>query len=823
MSNGIGADSLGRRMMSGLLQDLRYGLRMLAKNPGFTVVAVITLGLGIGANTAIFSVIDATVLRPLPYREPDDLVNITLRSRRTGSSFVVPPEFLSWRSRNRSFERIESFGLGFNGYSSDANLTGAGDPLRVTVVPVTTGFFQMLGVHPILGRDFLGEDGVNGHNRVLLISAGIWRRQFGARSSVLGGAVQLDGASYTIVGVMPAGLLYPPGDAWVPLVLDATNSLPGSPDWPMLTAVGRLKRGAEVALAQPDLQLATDQTNAEFPPGRARAFAGNRVEIIPLRQLLVGNARGQLLFLLAAVGFVLLIACANLANLILGRAASRGKEISVRAALGAVRLRLIRQLLTECLWLAVAGGTFGLLLGLWSVQPLKALIPPQLPANVSLDLRVLTFIGGLSLVAVFLFGLAPAILTSRTDLSEALKEGGLRSRSPYGTHRLRGMLVVTEIALSLILLTGAGLLARSFWRLTGVEPGFDSHNVLLADIWLPVTTIADSARQAAFFHDVIERLRALPGVAAAAATTHPPLTTFNELSSGLKVSGRPEVKLDKPISVAYTSPDYFLALGIRFLSGRSFTDRDTPQAQQVAIITESIARVVFEGRDPIGEEISVAGPKGPWRTVIGVVADTKNYALDRDTWPEVFIPYTQAPSFFMTVVLRTTDKPLFSAATLQRALHTVDPNQPVSNLRSLDEMLEKSVAPRRFKAIILGIFAALAIILAAVGIYGVIAQSVTERTHEIGVRLALGDREADIQRLILGRGIVLTLVGLGVGMVGAFALTWCLSGLLYEVKPTDPLTFVVVSLLLLAVAVLAAYIPARRATKVDPIVAVRYE
>ncbi len=615
-------EALCSRFLEKFIADARYGLRMLARNPAFTAVAVITLALGIGANTAIFSVVNAVMLRPLPYKNPDQLVDVTLQSSKSGRSISIPPEFIAWQGHNHTFEQIESFRLGFPG----ANLTGVGEPLRVAVTPVTVGFFRMLGLRAVWGRDFLSEEGKQGRNRVMLISTGLWRSQFGERPSVRGTTLDLDGKPYTVVGVIPPGLLYPPGDIWVPLTLDATNSLPASPDWPMLTTIGRLRPGTTLRSARSDLETVTKQLNAQFPAGRTRALSYVRVEVTPLRRILMGDVRTQLLMLVAAVGFLLLIACANLANLLMARGVSRGKEIAVRAALGASRWRLVSQLLVDSLLLAAGGGALGLLMGLWGVQTLQELIPPNLPAQVSLDLRVLAFVAAVSLATVLLFGLIPALVASRTDLSEALKEGGLRLRSAHGTHRVRGVLVVTEIALSFILLTGAGLLARSFWRLTEVDPGFDPHNALIAEIWRPTETLIASPRDAVFFHEVLERLRTTPGVTVAGATTHPPASMFNELSSGLQVSGRPEVNLDKPISISYISPDYFRALGIRLLQGRFFTEGDDAQARSAAIVTESVARVAFQGQDPIGKEISFGGPQGPWRVVVGVVADTKNLA-----------------------------------------------------------------------------------------------------------------------------------------------------------------------------------------------------
>ena len=661
------------------------------------------------------------------------------------------------------------------------------------------------------------------HSHVALLSAAVWRRDFGGDRGVLNKVIHLDKTPYTIVGVMPAGLLYPPGDLWVPEALDVSNSLPQSKDWRMLYVIGRLKPGVGLAKARADLEVLSHRLDAQFSPGRKLARSRWHVEIVPLRQLLAGDVGHLLLILLGAVGFVLLIACANLANLLLARAVARGREVAVRAALGATRLRLIRQLVAESILLAAFGGALGAVVGVSAERAMKTLVPPELPAEVTLDPRILLFVIGISAVAVILFGLLPAVAASRVNVNEALKESGSGAGLGRGTHRLRGLLVVAETALALILLTGAGLMARSLLRLTEVPMGFDPHNVLLGDVWLPVTLVDEPQRQANFFHEALEKLRALPGVGDAAATTHYPVSTFNELASGVLISGGSSSELSRPVSIAYISPDYFRTLRIRLLKGRSFNDQDAGNARNVAILTESEARNAFGGRDAVGQEVSLGGAKGPWRTVVGVVADSRNYTLEREPWPEIFIPYQQQPSLFMTFVLRTRDDPMRLAAGLRQAVASVDANEPVGNIQTMDDIVQKFVAPRRFKLVLLGSFALLALVLGAVGLYGVISYAVTERIHEIGIRRALGAQRTDVLKLVMGQGFKLTMLGVGIGILGALGLTRFLSTLLYGVRPTDPLTFVSVSLLLLAVALLAAYIPARRATKVDPMVALRYE
>ena len=818
----IGREAGAAHFVETLLQDLHYGLRTLGHNPGFAVVAVLTLALGIGANTAIFSVIDAALLRPLPYDRPEQLVSISTLHL-NGNPMVIAPDFKVWQEQSGVFESIGAFGFGWNRYSQGANLTGSGEAAHVHVHSVTPGFFEMLGARPILGRAFSANEGEAGHNQVALLGSAVWRRDFGGDRNVIGKTIHLDGLPYTVVGVMPAGLLYPPGDLWVPEVLDASNSLPQSADWPMLDVIGRLKPGVTLEKARADLEVLTHRLDAAFSPGRRKGRSRWHVETIPLRKLLAGDVGHLLFILLAAVGFVLLIACANLANLLLARSAARGKEVAVRAALGAGRARLVRQFLTESVLLASFGGGLGAVLGLWGERAMKQLIPPELPADASLDPRVLAFVIGVSASAVILFGMIPALTASRTDVNEALKEGGASAGIGRGTHRLRGLLVVAETALALILLTGAGLLARSVWRLTGISLGFDPHHLLLGEANLPITLIDEPQRQANFFHQALERLRALPGVEDAAATTHYPVSIFNALATGVLVSGGPPPETHQVVSLAYISPSYFHTLGIPLLKGRTFTDQDAPRGRKLAILNETEVRRAFAGRDPLGSEISLDGPKGPWREVVGVVADTRNYTLERDTWPEIYIPYEQDPSLVMDFVLRTKSDPMALASGMRRAVASVDPNEPLARLETMDEVVEKLVAPSRFKLMLLGSFAILALALGAVGLYGVISYAVTERTHEIGIRIALGAERNDVLRLVMRHGIKLTLAGVGLGIVGALALTRFLASLLYGVKPADPATFVAVSITLVVVALLASYLPARRAARVDPMVALRHE
>jgi putative ABC transport system permease protein len=805
--------------LESFVQDLHYGLRMLARNPGFAAVAVLTLALGIGANTAIFSVVDTVLLRPLPFKDPSHLVWATERFQVThGAAVVISPDFMGWKDRNQVFERIGAFGGGVG-----ANLTGAGEPARVRVTRVTAGFFPMLGVQPVAGRTFLPAENKQAQRHVALLNEALWRNRFGSDPHMVGKNVRLDDDTFTVVGILPANLRYPAADVWIPLALDGDEFSPHSPRWTILTVIARLKPGVQLGRAQSDLQLITQQMDREYPAEAAPFRAHERVEVIPLHALLVQNVRSLLLILLGVVGFVLLIACVNVANLLLSRGVLRGKEIAVRAALGARRVRLIRQLLTEGLLLATAGSVLGLFAGLWGTKVLEQLTPSDLSSEVHLDLRVLAFSAAIALLPVLVFGFVPAFLASRTDVSEALKEAGLQTGAGRTTQRLRALMVAGEIALSLILLAGAGLLARSFLRLTEVELGFDPHSLMIATVERPLSADFDSQRHAAFFHDALERVRSLPGVKDAALTTHYPLEHFNNTTMMLKIQGAENFRPPQPIPITAISPDYFHVMRIPLLKGRAFGGADGRDTQSVIIVNESFAQMAFRARDPLAQRISFGPPPAPRSEVVGVVADTRDDTLEREPIPEIYVPYLQQPSFSMTLVLRTANTPRALVRPVRGAIAGIDKNQPLSEATTMDEVLAGSVAPRRFQMLLLGLFAMLALVLAAVGIYGVVSYSCSQRVHEFGIRMALGAERGDLLGMVIRQGAKLALIGVCVGLGGALLLTRFLSSMLYAVKPTDPLTLAGVSLILAAVALLASYIPARRATKVDPMVALRYE
>ncbi|MGH9325118.1 MAG: ADOP family duplicated permease, partial [Terriglobia bacterium] len=779
-------DVRGVNFIETIIQDLRYGVRQLRRNPGFTAVAVLTLALGIGANTAVFSVVNDVLLRPLPYKDPGRLVWAAENfGPGPGEAAVLGPDFVAWKGSNRVFDRIGAFGGG-----PGTNLSGLGDPVGVKAIGVTVGFFPMLGVQPILGRTFTTDEGKQGHDHVALISERLWRSRLSSSHKILGKMIYIDNKPYTVVGVMPSYLRYPSADIWTPICLDDPLFSLNSPNFIMVNAIGRLKPGATARRVRSDLQLITERMNQQYPPQLEQFHAHMRVEVVPLRELLVRRVRSLLLILLGAVALVLLIACANVSNLVLSRAAARGKEFAVRAALGAGQVRLIRQLLAESLMLAVLGGSLGFFAGLWSVQLLKRLIPPDLPSEVNLDLRVFGFVTGIALLSVILFGLAPALLTSRPGLGKTLKSGGVQAGTSGRTHRLRSVMVVVEEALSLVLLIGAGLLVRSFAMVNDVHLGFNPHHVLTAQVVRPLTNGFQATSPALFFHQMLTRIRALPGVEVAGVSTHLPLSDVTGTATGnFMISGGGIVQLHRDVLMTGASPGYFRAMGIQLLKGRTFGDQDSLGNPPVVIMNETLARLVFKDLDPIGQHIRTPGPKAGWETVVGVVDDTRNTTLERQPIPEIFYFYALMQPPFITFVLRTRGDPQALAGALPGAIHSVDKNQAVRDVQTMDEIIAESEAPQWFRTLLVGLFALLALILAAIGIYGVMSYSVSQRTHEIGIRMALGAQQEDVLGLVIGQGMTLAVAGVGIGVVAALGLTRYLSSLLYGVKPTDPLTF----------------------------------
>jgi predicted permease len=808
-------------MFRDLWQDLRYGLRTLVKNPGFTTVAVIALALGIGANSAIFSVVNAVLLRPLPYKDPDRLVMVWEDDTKGGYPRDTPAaaNYIDWRDQNRVFEGMAALA------DQSFNLTGVGEPERIEGKRVSASLFTLLGVEPQLGRAFLPEEDAPGGNRVVILSHGLWQRRFGSDMKIIGQPLTLNGESFTVVGVMPPDFQFPSREAelWVPLALSSKEAASRGRHY--LEVLARLKPGVTLQQAQAEMTTIAIRLQQQYPAQNTDLGA----VVTSLHEHVAGDIKPALLVLLGAVGFVLLVACANVANLLLARAAVRQKEIAIRVALGASRLRLIRQFLTESILLAALGGGVGLLLSLWGVSLLQSFIPESISQvkAVTLDGRVLVFTLLVSLLTGLIFGLAPATQASNFNLNETLKEGGRDSAAGSRGNRLRGLLVITEVAVSLLLLIGAGLLINSFLRLRHVEPGFRTDNLLTMKVVLPKLKYPNQARRSAFYTDLLHRVEALPGVKSAAVTTNLPLYRQGN-STSITIEGRPDpAPGQEPIVVTRViSPHYFQTMSIQLSQGRDFSEQDRADSPAVLVISETMARKFWPGEDPVGKRISVGKPESAddWITIVGVVKDVRQFELTAAPKPQMYLSYEQA-SFFEPndLVVRTEVAPLSLAATVRKTVWEVDKDQPVSDIRTMEDILSESMARQRFSMLLLGIFAAVALVLAAVGIYGVMSYSVAQRTREIGLRMALGAQRSDVLKLVVGEGLKLVLIGVVFGLIAAFILTRVMASLLFGVSATDPTTFVAISLVLISVAVLASYIPARRATRVDPMIALRYE
>lgn len=811
----------GFRSLETLWQDLRYGLRMLLKRPGFTAVAVLTLALGIGANTAIFSVVSALLLRPLPYAQPERLVWIDELSPQHTGEPIPGPHFLEWAEQHQTLERLAAYG------EQNLTLTGAGEPERLECGRVSAEFFPTLGVRPFLGRNFLPDEDQPGRDRVMIISHSLWQRRFNSDPGMIGQPVSLDDQSYLVIGVLPADFrFFEPFELWTPLALDAQQER-GNQMISMLSVIARLKSGVTREQAQAELE--TIARSYESTKGQNMPFFGdNRVRLTPLHEQLVANVRLALLVLLGAVGLILLIACANVANLLLARATTRQKEVAIRAALGASRWRVIRQMLTESLLLACCGGALGLVLALWVTDLLGALSLASMfggishLAQVGIDFRVLIFTLLVSLVTGLLFGLAPAFQCSRTNLSESLKEGWKGSSFHRGA--LRHRLLVTEVALTVVLLAGAGLLVRSFLNLRQIRPGFQPENLLTLRVSLPRPRYQERLQRMQFYRRVLQRISSLPGVESVGAINHLPLTDFS-FAAMVRVEGRlgSASENQKMTPLGQVSSDYFRVMGIPLRTGRVFDERDTAESPSAVVINEALARQLFPDKDPLGKRLIVPGAPGGVAAVVGIVGNVRHKGLDQEVTAEAYIPYLQNPPGAMTLVIRSAADPLNLTGAVREVVRAVDKDQPVHDVQTMEQRLSGSVASRRFNLLLFGAFALLALTLAAVGVYGVMAYSVTQRTHEIGIRMALGAQPGDVVRLVISQGIKLTLTGIVIGLVASFALTRLISSMLLGVSATDPATYVAVASLLTGVALLACYIPARRATKVDPVIALRYE
>jgi putative ABC transport system permease protein len=798
-------------------KDTRYAVRTLRRSTGFTLAAVAALALGIGANSAIFSVVYALLLRPLPYAEPERLVMIweKFETRQRLRNVISPANFLDWRSQSTCFEAMAAVG------DFRANLTGGFEPEELSAQFVSHEFFDILRAQPQRGRVFNKADDAPGGPPVVILSHGLWQRRFGGNPSIVGQAITLNGEPATVLGIMPPGFHFrnERTEVWAPLRLNPARNyrqLAGR----YLTAVARLKPNVSVMQAQSEL----DNIARRLEQDHAAFNKGWGVNIVGLHEQITGDFRLALQVLLGAVGFVLLIACANVANLLLTRAASRRREIAIRTSLGAGKLRLVRQLLTESVILGLLGGLGGLILAVWALDLLTGAAPKNIPrmSEVGLNWTVLAFTGAISILTGLLFGLAPAAAAARLDLHEALKEGG--GRTSGARQRTRSGLVVAEIALSLILLVGSGLLLRSFWRLTHVDPGFEAENVLTMRIQLAGSVYRQAPQRIRYFQQAVDKVSALPGVTAAGAINFIPFGGGLS-ATGFWIEGTPKPEPGKSMVTRVLSayPGYFRTMQIPLIRGRLFTERDTADAPRVFLINQTMVRRHFTNEDPIGKRLVVdMGDDRPGE-IVGIVGDTRHLKLDDEEYPMVYYMYTHLPMGFMSLVIRTSNRPESMAGTVVAALRPLDSAQPIAEIQRMDALISETVSRERLTAALLAIFAGVALLLAAIGIYGVIAYSVTQRTQEIGIRMAVGALGRDVLRDVIRRGMTLAAAGVAIGLAAALALTRVMSRLLFEVKPADPVTFICVAGLLTAVALAACWLPARRATRIDPMEALRYE
>jgi len=822
-------------LLENLIQDLRYGIRMMLRTPGFTATAVIVLALGIGANTAIFSVVNAVLLRPLPFDQPDRLMQVWHTPPQ--ASFpgvpiftVSPANFLDWRTQNHSFEDMSAYGFG------RYTLTGSGRPEAISVVAATVGLFSILHAQPLLGRGFLDGEDEPGHDHEVVLSYGLWRGYFAGNPDIVSKNIQLNGQAFTIVGVMRPEFEFPifsdsasRTQMWKPLAWsDQDRAIRGDHNYGV---IARLKNGVSLRQAQAELDAISSRLAQDYPNDNK----GWGAIAIPLRDDLVGDVRPALLILLGAVALVLLIACANVANLMLSRALSRRKEMAVRAALGANRRRLFQQALAETLLLALAGGALGLIFAHYGVILIVKFLGQRLPRSgeIALDGRVLAFTLGISLLTGFAAGLLPALRMAKADLNQALKQGLGRTAADSGGGRTRNVLVVSEVALSLMLLIGAGLLVRSLWVLHNVNPGFDPHGVVTLNVSVPTGKFALPAQQISYYESVLERVRILPGVQSAGLTDSLPLSDDGS-HQPISVEGRPAVAMaDLPeVEVRLISPGYMSAMHVPLLRGRDMDDSDVAGRAGAVLISESMAKFLLPNEDPIGKRLTLYFFPELTRVVVGVVADVKISAMN-ETRPEPTLYYPLAQmspargenwqSFGMNLAVRSDTPPLRLVPAITNAIREIDAEVPLLTIRTMDDSVSASLSPERFTMLLLGSFAGLALLLAAVGIYSVMSYSVSRRTNEIGIRVALGASRSNVLLLVVRQGLVLALIGLAIGITGALLLSRVMRSQLYGVQPTDPVTFVIVAGLLMVVVLMASYIPARRAIRVEPIVALRYE
>jgi putative ABC transport system permease protein len=809
--------------METLLRDIRYGIRFLFRNPTFSTVAVIVLALGIGATTAIFSVINSVLLKDLPFKDSAHLVSIYGNFTQLTKAPVSAADYLDWKMRNQSFEGMSCFAA----YGAH-NLSGVDRAEQLRSVFVSADLFSTLGVQPMIGRNFLRDEDKPDHFRVVLLSHSLWKRRFGSDRNLVGKTIKLEGLDYTVVGIMGPGFQFPlvgsdfpfPADIWVPLPMTPKRAEDRNTNY--LSIIGRLKRGITIQKAQMEMDVIAKSLEQQYPTTNT----GDRILLVPYREDVIGKSRVTLFILFGTVILVLLIACANIANLLLARAATRKKEMAIRTALGVSRGRLIRQLLTESMILSFMGGVVGLLIGTLGTRFLVLVSPENIPRlkETTLDFSVLLFTFVVSVLTGIIFGLAPALQLLKSDLNESLSEGDRGGSSGVSHAKARSSLIVIEVALALVLLISSGLMIKSFVELLLVKPGLNPSDLLTLELSLPSKKYPDTKTQDAFFKTVVERTRNLPGVESVGGTSILPLTGSSSTIFSIEGQPAPPENLLPWAGLCFVTPNYFRTMEIPLIKGRDFTDRDDENTPDVVVINEKMAKQNWPNSEPIGQRIKIRYGTGTFtREIVGIVGNIRHLGLDQDAQPEMYMPIYQYPENFMFLVARTRSNPMSLSKLIQDQVAAIDKDQPVANIKTMQNIFSSSVAPRRFSMLLITIFASLALALSAAGIYSVISYSVAQRNHELGIRMALGASSKDVLKLILGQGFKLVVIGTIIGLAGAFALTRLLQSMLFNVSTTDPIIFVAISLILISFALLASYIPARRATKVDPMIALRHQ
>ena len=803
------------------MRDLRLTIRSLLRHPGFTAVAIITLMLAIGVNTTIFSVVNAVLLKALPFRDPEHLVSVHRIPSATGFPGIAGYQYLAWKEKSANFDELAAFS------DDNINLTGDGEPERIPYAQVTASLFTTLAVQPVRGRFFLPDEDKPGATNVVVVSEGFWQRRYGRDEKILQQTLTLDNKPYTIVGVMPHSFRFPGEfDIWLPMALDPYKEVHGD-FFKLVEVVGRLKPNATLAGAQTELGVLAQQASQQGKEPLPMAA----VEVAPLHQQLVAGVRSTVLVLWGAVGLVMLLACVNVASLMVSRTFARQREIAVRAAVGARRWQLIRQLLTESVLIGVTGGALGLLIAVWGTRGIASLVPKGFATsvydlnNIRLDWRVFAFTLALSVLTGIVFGLAPALTASKPDLIQALRNSRSQGLMSFGLGSFRGWLVVSELALAVVLLLAAGLLVRSFNKLLAIDLGFNKENVLTTRINLPRSVYREDTQTQAFYDNLLQRVKSLPGVQSAGMINHTPLSGFGIIAfTGIEGQPPPREK-EPPIGIGSVSSDYFQTMGIPLLSGRTYDARDGADGQKVAIVNQVFANRYFADGNPLGKRVGFGckEKEGLCRTIVGVVGNIRQESITDEVTPEMYLPFAQMRMNGMTLMVRTSSDPLNLARAVRSEVLAIDKNQPIHDVKTLGQRVDEAVAVSRSLMVLFTAFALLALVLGAVGMYGIVSYSVTQRTHEIGIRMALGARAGNVLGLIMKNGLALVLTGIVIGVGGALLLTRFLTTLLFGVTPTDARTFVVVSLIFFVIAAVASLIPALRATRVEPVIALRYE